>query len=260
MTRIGSPLPSHRMALYREPAYAARLLADFVQEGAHAGEGTVVLARGRCLHALRELLEERGFDAVRAIATGWLVMADSELVLDDLLGGPLDAEALRDRVGPALDGVRAATGRHTVRVFGDLSDQLWRGGRPGAALQLEGACHDLLKVEAAHLLCVYCADALDPALDAVHLLPLCRAHGSVAASEDGSARQAAIRAAIERVLGHREQGHLELVASAAGLPQAEDGGDEVKLLWLRTQLPNMAHRIMTVASRVLGAAELADVG
>lgn len=252
MNHIGSALPNHQLALHRDESYVGTLVADFVQAGSQQSEGTVVIVDAARWPLIRQSLDARGFDVGLAMRTGWLVVLDSGVLVDELLAaGGVDAVTLGARVGPLIERVRTATGVRNVRAFGDAVNTLWKLDRAELALQLENAWHDLLKIESLTLLCTYHVDPLDPALDPARLLPLCRAHGRVAASEGGGTRGGAIRRAIGEVLGNREQGHLELVTAAAGLPAGEAGVEEVQLLWLRTQLPHMAQRIMTHANRIL---------
>ncbi len=262
MNHIGSALPHHQLALHRDEAFVGTLVADFVAGGSLCGEGAVVIVDGERWPSIRDALEGRGYDVRLALATDWLVVLDSGVLVDELMAaGDVDAAALGARIGPLVERVRTATGVRGVNAFGDAVNTLWKLGQAGLALRLENAWHDLLKTEPLTLLCAYHVEPLDPGVDPGPLLPLCRAHGTLAASENSDQRDGAIRRAIGEVLGNRQQGRLELVAAAAGLPTGPQGTEEVTLLWLRTQLPHMAQRIMTHANRILEEEpELDEVG
>ncbi len=64
-----------------------------------------------------------------------------------------------------------------------------------------------------------------------------------------------MRGAIDAVLGSSEVRRLDILLGAAGMPSAVGGAEDLTLLWLRTEVPHLARRILTRAGQELAALE-----
>jgi hypothetical protein len=246
--QIRSPLDTHLLALYRDESFLGATVAAFLAEGLALGEGAVLLLGLARWQAVRLELELRRVDVAAALDDGRLAVLDAGTVLTRMCAGDGISEArLQQELGPTFERVRSASLSFKVRAFGDLAGHLWRRGDFDGALRLEIAWHELLKTESVTLLCSYEADPLDPSHDAGQLMQLFRTHGRVHACQDGARRRDAVRLAMDEVLGIREVGRLHIVLAAAGLPSGDEGTADLTLLWLRTQVPHLAARVLRLA-------------
>jgi hypothetical protein len=256
---IRSPVPAHGLLLRHDADALERDIAAFLHQCLSAREGCLVLTRASRWARVRERLEALGSDVTGALETGRLLHFDSDPLIAALFAGEtFDPEVLERKVHPALLWLREATGGAPVRAYGDLVDVLWQEGRPAHALLLEKAWHDLLKRDPVTLLCGYVVDPLAAALDSRAFLPLCRAHGHVEPCHH-PARRDAIRGAIDEVLGAYELGRLQSLLAATGIPTGGGGSDELTLMWLRTEVPHLAQRVINRARGKLAAEALEPV-
>lgn len=243
----------HLLVLGRGSGFVDHRLAAFVLSGLENGEGALLVLRVARAARVRALLAKGGIDVESAISEGKLVVLDGASFLARLQAGPMTADALARDLAEPLAKIRAATGVEHVCVFGDLADVLWHRGERALAIALECAWHGAFKRQTATLMCGYEVDPLDPSEDAPALLQLCRAHGHLSASENAATRGVAINDAINEVLGVRDAGMVGMLRAAAGIPSAAEGGEELTLLWLRTEVPHLAQRILVRARRALAS-------
>jgi hypothetical protein len=248
-----NPRPTHAIALCGDGTLRVRAIARFVQDAVALGDGVLVITTLPCWDAVRAVLETRGVDVAGALGAGRVLVVDAEAMLDRILdSSSLGADVLEREVQPALAQLRAATGSEVVRAFGDVANLLWARGDHGLALALERAWHDLLGREEVTLMCAYDADPLDPSHDAAALLSLCRSHGHVELGDDGPRRAEAIRTAIAAEMEPQMAARLDVVLAGEGIP-AGAHHPELAVLWLRTQMPHLARRVVDRARRALSA-------
>jgi len=251
LTHIPSPHDTHCLTLARDEEFLTDTVAAFVHEGLIQEGPVLLITTPRRWRAIRSQLEARGDEVAAAMDNGRLAVLEAGSALNRLYaGGQLDEARLATEIVPVLERLRHATNTPHVRAYGDIVDHLWQRRETAAALRLENAWHELLKLEDVTLLCACNADPLDETQDAAGLMSLCRSHGRIHAMEGSARRREAIRRAMDEVLGIREVGRLEIVIAAAGLPSG-DGAAELTLLWLRTQVPHLAHRVLVQARRLL---------
>lgn len=242
-----SPLPTHQLALCRDERVLGAAIADFLGHGLADGAGAIVVTGSARWDQARSALGAAG---EAALASGALVFLEAADALEAMLDRGLSSDALSALVGPHLERLRAITGHRRVYAYGDMVDVLWQRRQPDLAARLEGAWHELMTREPITLLCGYTADPLDEAYDAAELMPLCCAHGRVAAVEDEIRRASAIERALDEVMDPAQLGRLEVVLAAEGLPTGS-GGSELTMLWLRTQMPHLGSRILHRARGLL---------
>nr|MBA2321570.1 MEDS domain-containing protein [Deltaproteobacteria bacterium] len=252
VTHIPFPLDTHWLAIARDDGFLAAAVAEFVRDGLERREAAVLVASARRWRLIRAELEALGDDVSTAMDDGKLVILDTTATLGRMsIGGQVEPSRLATELLPVIDRVRAANDAAQVRVYSEFLDALWSRRSFDLVAQLENAWHELLKVESITLLCAYNLDPLDERKDPSQLMGLCRAHGHVHAAQDSARRGEAIRRAMDDVLGIREVGRLQMVLAAAGLPSGDKGTAELTLLWLRTQVPHLAHRVLIQTCRLL---------
>lgn len=241
----------HLLLLHRTEGWLARRIAELLVTGGLA-TGAILVTSAERWAALADALLDHGLEVEALVAAGVVVHKESAGMLARLLAADLDPAALHAELAPAVALVRSATGEGRIFAYGDMVDVLWQRGDHAAAGRLEAAWHAVLRTEELALHCAYRVDTLDPTAPAGPLLAVCRAHGGFCGVEDGALRREAIREGIEAVLGAREAGRLDMVLAGAGLPTGA-GEEEAAIAWLRTQVPRIAQRVMTVATGLLAS-------
>ncbi len=145
----------HAVCFYEDSPSLARTVARFIGEGLAASQAAVIVATASHGASIRDQLAAMGVDPQERIEQGELLMFDADEVLNRLMvGNRLDAERFEDTINPILDQA-AGSRKRLVRIYGEMVDVLWSGGREDAALSLEILWHQLIAGRKCSLLCGY---------------------------------------------------------------------------------------------------------
>jgi CheY-like chemotaxis protein len=145
----------HAVCFYENSPALARTVARFIGEGLAASQAAVVVATASHGASIREQLTVMGAGPQGRIEQGELLMFDADEVLNRLMvGNRPDAERFEDTINPIVDKASGSRKR-LVRIYGEMVDVLWRGGREEAALSLEILWHQLVAGRKCSLLCGY---------------------------------------------------------------------------------------------------------
>lgn len=243
----------HLVQVYSDHMELAESVATFLASGFEAGEPAVLVVAAAHLPSIRERLGKHGWPVEQAEAQGLLIVRDAETTLEALYdGSTLSPRRFREVVGVLLDEAEAAAPGHGVNAFGEMVDVLVHRGDREAADLLEGYWNDLLAQRAFTLLCAYRVDLFDPA-EQVTLLPqVYRAHTHVLSTADAERLDAAVRHALDQVLGDDAD---TVYAHAARHERAETAPvAQLALLWISAHMPRTAEQVLAAAREHYAAA------
>jgi hypothetical protein len=175
----GGVSSEHIVQFFDSDESRAECVAEFIADGFHAGEPTVVVARPQNWTNVFERLEARDVPVKDAVADGLIVVKDAGDTLRRLSrNGTPDAAAFENIVGKALaDLARRANGR--VRAYGEMVDLLAQRGELTEAIALETLWNDLGERVPFFLLCGYSAAHFVATSAHRALREICASHSGV---------------------------------------------------------------------------------
>jgi hypothetical protein len=175
----GGVSSEHIVQFFDSDESRAECVAEFIAEGFHAGEPTVVVARPQNWTNVFEQLQARAIPVKDAVADGLIVVKDAGDTLRRLCrNGTPDAAAFENVVGKAIGGMaRRAHGR--VRAYGEMVDMLAQRGELTEAVTLEGLWNSLGERVPFFLLCGYSAAHFVGTSTHRALRDICAAHSGV---------------------------------------------------------------------------------
>lgn len=235
----------HRVQLYTSDTWFARVVGRYVDEALASGEGAVVIATAPRWRLIREHLAEAEVDVEEAMRTGRLRTLDADDALAAVLEGGVPTRRAFDAVvAPVLDEARRASREPRVRAFGEMVNLLWARGQWGPAEILEGHWNAAIRERRFTLLCAYRAEVCGSDVPTRALEAALRAHTGVAV-EDRRRVAARFDRAVDDVLGPAQAAMLQVVAAASHPPETyEKAPVELRMLWLRTNMPRLAERVL----------------
>lgn len=189
----------HVCQLHHDEGALSRDVARYVKEGIGKGSAVVVVAGDERRQRIQACLAESFAEGYPARL---LTLIDSGDLLRTFMrdDGEPDRNRFRDALRPVLEAA-AARGNGSLRVYGEMVNDLWRSGNPAGAVALERYWNELLKEYRFSLFCGYVLDAFDPASYNPCLEAVCVAHSHVAVTADEEGVRMAIDEACQRVLG-----------------------------------------------------------
>lgn len=242
----GLEAAEHVVQLYgTDDRLLTRNVGRYLVEGLRRGDGLLVIATPGHRTSLTRLLREET-NYFEAVLEGRLVFLDADTTLTRfLVHGMPDPQRFRHVVGDALNGVRQRAGHTGVRAYGEMVGLLWKAGECAAAVRLEELWNGLLKESDVALFCAYPIDVFSPEFQSGTMDPLLCSHTHLLPVD--SALEEALDRAMNDVLGARVEGIRRLIQTNhrpawGAIPQAE-----ALVLWLRSNLPGSADRILARA-------------
>ena len=176
-------VPYHAVRFYDSEQSLAQIVADFLGDGLTQGKPGIVVAAPSQRAAILRGLVVRSFDVVSLQRSGDLVMLDAEETLSTFLkDGTLSAEAFENVMCDAIrNACRGETDR-TVRIYGQMVDILWKGGKQKLAIHLEVLWNQLANSQAFSLLCGY---AIGSFYKDANFHEICSQHTHVVSADGG---------------------------------------------------------------------------
>ena len=146
----------HLVQFYETDEFLSGAVADFLLEGAKAGEPMLLVLTPSHRQPFVDRLAAAGVDVVGATARGQLTVLDAAQTLATFMTerGP-DAQRFEQHVGGRIAELVARHPRKRLRVFGEMVDILWREGKEAAAVELEELWNKLQQRHAFSLFCAY---------------------------------------------------------------------------------------------------------
>jgi signal transduction histidine kinase len=176
--------PSHGVQFYEEESFLARAIADYLGGALTAGEPAVVIATAARRAAVWGMLAERGLDAAGAEMRGDLVFLEADAALASFMEGDLPNSArFHARIGRVVERMARRKRGVLVRLYGEMVDLLWKGGRIEGALRLEELWNELGRRHSFTLLCGYAMSNFSRASDVERFRQVCRHHSHVIPTE-----------------------------------------------------------------------------
>jgi hypothetical protein len=235
----------HAVQLYKADAQQLVLnVGEYLAEGLTRGEGVLVFATGRHSELFLRRIEELGGDPASAIGSGRMLLLDASETLSRFIGdGKADwKEFEKDLRGTAARVCGASSGG--LRAYGEMVGILWAAGKYAAALRLERLWNRLLGELNFSLYCGYPIDIFGSEFQLGAMEALLCAHTHLAPGTTDPGLDEALRAAMDEVLGRRAEGVRSLMRAAEGLCPAVMPRSESEILWLRSNLPDEADRVL----------------
>jgi hypothetical protein len=150
------PRASGSVRFYDSERSLARIVADFLVEGFETGSPAMVIATAGQREAIVRELTARSRDVAALQASGDLALLDGEQVLSTfMVDGRPDGQKFRDEIWRRAERLRSGRPDLTVRIFGQMVDQLWQAGNRDAAIRLELLWNQLARTAAGSVLCGY---------------------------------------------------------------------------------------------------------
>lgn len=158
----------HVAIIYTKPEELLVTLDSFVGEGLLAGQGVIVFIDTALRIALQERLLQRGFNLESARARQQFIVQDArEALAQVMVQGWPDERRFAELVYPLIQQAQGQ-GR-SVRIFGEMANQIWGDGKSAATLQLEEFWDKVCEENRVIMrLCAYLQIHWLPAWEAVH--------------------------------------------------------------------------------------------
>ena len=209
----------HFVQFYETDAFLLNSLSGFVGTGLSAGDAVIVVAAKSHREDLEELLQQHGLDLGAMKASDQFVVLDAaETLAKFMIDGAPDAALFLEVVGGIIG--RAAAGRQSVRIYGEMVALLSAEGNCDAAIRLEEMWNQLHETHPFVLFCAYPISGFGGEALAESLMNVCTTHSRVIPSESYTALTNAddrLRAII-----HLQQKARSLEAEIGERKQAEE--------------------------------------
>jgi len=227
-TSRAAPEP-HLVQFYESDEVLAASVADFMAQGAQAGDPMLLILAAEHRDLFAERLRARGVAVQAALELGHLVLLDAAETLSTFMVGELPDGVLFDQtVGATLAELQRRHAGRRIRAFGEMVDVLWRSGKHAGAVRLEALWTGLQKRQAFSLYCAYqLGDFLDsPSRQAISCL-----HTHTVGNDGRHAEAAPMQLPVEEALRSAlRQQQLAEVALRASERRLRDITDAVPVL------------------------------
>lgn len=241
-------VPAHAAWLSDSDDGLMEMLGDHVQAGVAAGEPSLIVAGRARRERVAACLAARGLDVEALRLSRLLSLVDATSTSASLLtAGVPDADIFRARIGNALRKLRAS--RRRVRVYQEMTHDLFAAGRPAAAHRLEELWSDLAARHCLSLVCGYDARAFASADEVRHV---CAPHDDVAVAplddDDGAPSEASPWSARRAAAIGRDVARAKRLARRTTSPQAQALAELAASLAAARSSVERARRAVTGAS------------
>lgn len=175
----------HLVRFYEDPDGLAVAVADFLGNGARAGDVLIVIATKSHSDAFRARLEADGCSVGRLLETGQLTFLDARETLATFMrDGQPDPALFEAHVG-GLIAKQASGSNVRLRAYGEMVDVLWADGQRTAALRLEELWNELQDRHPFTLLCAYSMASFYKEPSAMQSVSATHTHVIVASEQAG---------------------------------------------------------------------------
>lgn len=173
----------HAVQFYEDEAFLFETAARFISAGLSASEPVVVITTKAHKRGILSCLEGRG--AEHAERDGHLLFVDARHLLSQMmLGGMPDPVRLKTGMTRLLaQASPAGASGVRVRVFGEMTDLLWKDGNTAAAQRLEELWYESSERHSFSVVCAYAIGNFARAADGDSFTELCRGHTHVLPTE-----------------------------------------------------------------------------
>jgi KaiC/GvpD/RAD55 family RecA-like ATPase len=228
-------------------------VGHYLWEGLKRGEGVLLVVTPEHQTLLSRFLDHVGADLATLLDSRQLVFWDARRTLSRfMVDGQPDWRLFEKAIRAAVREVRPADGAEGLRAYGEMVSVLWKAHQFAAAVRVEQLWNKLLEQQSFSLYCSYAVDVLDDESELANLESVLCAHTHLIPADADGDLEAAIHRSMDKVLGPRAdaiRARIKTHDHARGtvLPSAENS-----VLWLRTNLPEEADRIVSLAREYYG--------
>jgi len=172
----------HVVQIYNNDTMLLNTLADYANNGFHAGDAVVIIATGKHITALNTRLKVRGLDLNPLIAADQYIPMDADETLATfMVNGMPDATKFMEAMTAVMDKARK-NGRE-VRAFGEMVALLWERGNTKGTMDLEDLWNKFCATRKLSLFCAYPKNGFDHNADN-SVMHICSAHSKVIQTND----------------------------------------------------------------------------
>ena len=225
-----------------------RNVANFLWDGLLRGDGLLVIATRQRRESLSSHLGRLGADVALARREGQLAMLDAQEVLGRfIVDGQPDEDRFQHAIDEALQLARPRVADAAISAYGEMVGVLWEAGQTDAAIRLEECWNKFLHCGGIKLFCGYPIDVFANDFQRGHVHDVLCAHSHVLPTGPNGDLGDALHHAMDELLGARaDEVRLSMRAGIPSLglamPEAESA-----ILWLRSNVPDEAERILACA-------------
>ncbi len=145
----------HVLQMYESREVLIDSLEGFSRSGLNAGESVILIARAEVHSAVRERLENLGFDTGALRFDSRLICLNAYDVLSSfMVDGLPNRDLFNSKISEVIDRARLA-GNGNVRAFGEMVSLLWQDNNKAATMLLEGLWNDFCAENPLTLFCAY---------------------------------------------------------------------------------------------------------
>lgn len=171
----------HAVRFYESDRSLAVIVAQFLGDGLAEGHPAVVIATAAQRAAIVRELAARSWDVVELQRLEQLLLRDAEETLSTfMMDGQPDAERFQSSMWAVMKSASRVREDCSLRVYGQMVNVLWEGGKQEAAIRLEMLWNVLAKTQSFSLMCGY---AMGPFYKEVHVEEICSHHTHVVSAE-----------------------------------------------------------------------------
>jgi DNA-binding NarL/FixJ family response regulator len=176
----------HEVRFYSNDASFLEEVTEFLASALHAGDSATVIATHSHRDALLQRLQSRGIDLQAAIEQGRYIALDAADTISTFMHNGLpDPVRYLDLVGNLIAKAAQAANKNPARVafFGECVHLLWTQGNSEAAIRVEKIVNRITSSHNVDVLCGYCFNSTQPAMDSQVFLQICAEHSAVHSDE-----------------------------------------------------------------------------
>jgi hypothetical protein len=240
---------SHYVQFYKaDEPQLNRNVGYYLWEGLLRGDGLIVIATEQRRRSLSDHLGRLGVDLIEARNEGQLVFHDAgEMLGRFMVAGEPDQVLFEQVIDEEIRRVRPRAAGLSIRAYGEMVGMLWEEDRFDAAIRLEEYWNKVLHVSGITLFCGYPIDVFGDDLQSARMQAVLCHHTHLMPGGADADLDSAVHMAIHDELGP-ESDALRLP------PEVENSGQSARLLpaeaaivWLRKNIPERAHAILSKA-------------
>lgn len=241
---IEAPAGRHFAQLHKDPHILANAVGTFVETGLLRGEAVILIAPAAQIQGYLQRLQRSDKPPETWKKTGQLIVIDGPAQLSRLMKNNMpDWQEFRESIGQLLEDI-AANGWKSVRVYGEMVNDLWRAGHTAAAIRLEEYWNELARIYQFCLFCGYHVDSLNEVsyIDPLHEIG--RTHSDILATEEDDLLWTALNTAGKEVLGIPLSQMLIYSGCGGHAGERQLSRGHQAMLWIQRNMPDAMNNVL----------------